>query len=362
MLNIFYKMRKFFTVFFILFSQVSFTQTRIYSNEFLAIGVGARASAMSNSVIASCESSEGGYWNPATLSSIYNKYEISAMHSEYFAEISKFDYLGFAYKIDDSLSIGISAIRFGTDDILNTLELIDENGDIDYDRITKFSVADYAFLFSYSKISKIPGLQYGGNVKIIYRKQGEFATAYGFGFDIAGRYKKKNWLFGANLRDATSTFNAWIFNTELLENTFNITNNDIPENSLEIAMPQLLTGFARKFVISKKFNLLTELDFDISFDGKKNVLITSKALSIAPHFGFELDYKNIIFFRAGVGNFAMIPDFDKDVLNFQPNIGLGVNLYDFSLQYSLANVGSVAATPFSNVISMSYGFSKFKKK
>lgn len=345
-----------------IFSQISFSQTRIYSNEFLAIGIGARASAMSNSVVASCNSSEGAYWNPSVLATIYDKYQISAMHSEYFAGISKFDYLGVSYKLSDSVSTAFSVIRLGTDDILNTLNLVDANGNIDYNRITKFSVADYAFLFSYSKISSVAGLNYGGNLKLIYRNQGDFASAYGFGFDIAARYKKKNMLIGAVLRDASSTFNAWVFNTELLETTFALTGNEIPENSIELTAPQLMTGFARNFIFNENLLLMTEIDLDFSFDGKKNILLSSKALSVNPHIGFELNYKDIVFLRAGAGNFAIIPDFDKNVLNFQPNIGLGVKMYNFSLQYALANIGNVGAMPISNIVSVSYGFQKLKFK
>jgi hypothetical protein len=43
--------------------------------------------------------------------------------------------------------LGISLIRFGVDDILNTTELIDSQGNIDYNRIS-LSTADYGFTFS----------------------------------------------------------------------------------------------------------------------------------------------------------------------------------------------------------------------
>ncbi len=46
----------------------------------------------------------------------------------------------------------------------------------------------YAFLLSYGKKSQIQGLDYGASLKLIYRKQGEFASAYGFGFDLGTQY------------------------------------------------------------------------------------------------------------------------------------------------------------------------------
>ncbi len=346
------------------FSFRSQAQIRIYSNEFLSIGIGAKALAMSNAVVASSDDVYSGFWNPAGLNFIENKYETAAMHSEYFAGIAKFDYLGTAYKIGDSSVIAGSLIRFGIDNIPNTLELIDENGNIDYNRISYFSTADWAFLLSYAKKSLIPGLSYGINAKIIFRNQGEFAKAFGFGFDIGLKYIKKKWLFGANLKDATSTFNAWFYNTDKLKEVFIRTGNEIPANSLEITMPELITGVSRNFKLSEKFSLSPEIDIDVSFDGKKYVLISSKAVSIDPYFGTELNFKNIIFFRTGVGNFAQIPDFDKKTLNFQPSIGLGINILNFKLDYALTDIGNQSVALYSNVFSLSYGFNKlnFKKQ
>ena len=47
--------------------QVSICQK--YSNEFLSIGVGARAQGMGNAFIASVDDVTAGYWNPAGLAS-----------------------------------------------------------------------------------------------------------------------------------------------------------------------------------------------------------------------------------------------------------------------------------------------------
>jgi hypothetical protein len=54
------------------------------------------------------------------------------------------------------------------DDILNTTELIDSQGN-DYNRISLFSTADYGFTFSYARKLPVPGFQYGVNAKIIRR-------------------------------------------------------------------------------------------------------------------------------------------------------------------------------------------------
>jgi hypothetical protein len=265
-----------------------------YSNEFLSIGVGGRGLAMGNSVVASVNDINSVYWNPSGLNKLDKQIEIGAMHSEYFAGISKFDFIGAAYRIDDKSVAGISVIRFGVDDIPNTLDLIDSDGNIRYDRISSFSVADYAFLFSYARELPVDGLSVGGNVKVIRRNAGDFAHAWGFGFDLSAMYEVKNWKFGANLRDATSTFNAWTFNQELLRDVFEATGNVVPENGLELTLPKLLLGAGYLYNISDKFSLYSEIDLQTSTDGKRNTLIKTNFVSVDPSAGLEFGYGDLV--------------------------------------------------------------------
>ena len=122
---------------------------RKYSNEFLAIGVGARALGMSGAFVSAASDATAGYWNPAGLTGITSKFQGALMHSEYFAGIAKYDYGSLATRLDPKSVLAVSVVRFGVDDIPDTSELIDANGNINYDRIQSFSAADYGFLFSY---------------------------------------------------------------------------------------------------------------------------------------------------------------------------------------------------------------------
>ncbi|MBE9469433.1 MAG: PorV/PorQ family protein [Bacteroidetes bacterium] len=351
-------------IFLLIISNIGFSQTAPkYSNEFLSIGIGARSLAMSNATVAISNDAYSNYWNPAGLTLINNDLQLAAMHAEYFAGIAKYDYMGAAYKIDDLSSAGFSIIRFGVDDIPNTLELIDNDGNIRYDRIKSFSVADYAFIFSYAKKSKIEGLRYGGNLKIIRRKAGDFAGAWGFGFDASAQYDYGKWQFGVLARDVTSTFNAWNFNTDELEDVFVLTGNEIPENSIEITLPKFIIAAARKFIFSDKITAIAELDADISTDGKRNVLLKSNIFSVDPHLGIEVAYKNIVFLRSGIGNIQKEPDFDgKNDLTFQPNIGLGIKIKRFSIDYALTDIGNNSIALYSNIFSLTYSIDKKDKK
>ena len=324
-----------------------------YSNEFLSIGVGGRPMGMSGAVVASVSDATAAVWNPAGLSSIPGNLQIAAMHAELFAGISKFDYATLATKIDSTRTIGFSIIRFGTDEIPNTLELIDASGAIDYSKVKSFSIADYAFMFSYAKTTRIEGLRLGGSAKVIHRKVGEFGKAWGFGFDVGAQYSKGNWRFGALGKDVTSTFNAWSFNTETFEETFAQTGNEIPKNSTEVTLPKLILGAGRYIAISKKFTALVELNTDITFDGKRNVLISSDPVSVDPHIGLEVGYSDFIFIRGGIQNIQTVKNLDgTESKIIQPNLGIGIRLGRLTIDYALTNIGQ--ETLYSNVFSLKF--------
>lgn len=325
-----------------------------YSNEFLKIGVGARALGMSNAFVSTADDVTAGYWNPAGLVNMSSDFQISAMHSEYFAGIAAYDYVAFATKIDSVSTIGFSFIRFGVDDIPNTTQLIDADGNIDFNRVSLFSSADYAGLISYSRKSGIEGLSYGGNIKIIHRVIGDFATAWGFGFDLSTQYRKDKWTFGAIARDVTSTFNAW--NTTLDEATvqaLTITGNEVPGSSVEVTLPELVLGVNRAFIFSDKIGMRAELDLKSTFDGRRNVLLKSDPISIDPSFGLEATYDNLIFLRGGIGNFQVTTNIDGNrSTTFQPNFGIGVKLPYVSIDYALTDIGDQSVALYSNVFSV----------
>ncbi len=330
-----------------------FAQAPKYSNEFLAIGVGARSLGMANAQTAVTNDVTAAYWNPAGLVTQSSDIQIGLMHNEYFAGIAKYDYAGFSMKLDTISSLGISVIRMGIDDIPNTIDLYDNQGNINYNRITRFSAADYAMMFTYSRKSKIRGLTYGGNVKVIYRQIGSFARAYGFGLDVAVQYRTGNWFFGAMGRDITSTFNAWTFDlTENMQDVFAATGNEIPENSLEYTLPRLNIGAGKAFRISEKFTSLLALDMDITFDGKRNTIIKSGFASIDPKLGLEFGFRDIVFVRGGVRNIQEITDFgDKTSIRVEPNFGVGIRIKKLvSIDYAMTNIGD--SYFYSNVFSL----------
>lgn len=318
---------------------------------------------MSNSVTASTNDVTSAYWNPAGLNHIGQSWQAAAMHAEYFAGIGQYDYLAFAKRLDKKNTVAVSMVRFGVDNILNTTQLIDENGNVDYDRITKFTAADYALIGSLARTSeKVENLRYGLNVKLIYRQIGDFARAFGFGFDLGAQYDLGKWQVGANLRDATSTFNAWSYTLDDFEDVFEQTGNELPDENLELTLPSLNLGIGRKFKLNDKYTLQPELNAEFTFGGKENTLVSADFGNISPSFGTELGYKNLIFLRGGIGNIQKVTDINnKQTHTLQPNVGVGFLYHGVSIDYAFADIGDASGNLYTNIISVKFDMAQFKK-
>jgi hypothetical protein len=333
--------------------QINAQAFRNYSNEFLNIGVDAAALGMSKSVVATSNDVNSIYWNPAGLVNVED-YEGSLMHASYFAGIANYNFAAFAMPIDDKSAIGISIIRFGVDNILNTTELIDSQGNINFNNISTFSAADYAFNIAYAKNLIFRDLYFGINAKVIRRVIGDFASSWGFGFDAGIQFEKKNWKFGLMVRDITTTYNSWSFNkTEFdkIKNSIPGQNQELPETT-EITKPKIQFGIARKFRVGRDLHLLTELDLNMRFVQTNDIISTSFA-SIDPTFGFQLDYTDIVYLRGGIGNIQNTTQFDGNKsVSLQPNFGVGFKYNGIQIDYALTNIGSVGNALYSNIFSI----------
>ncbi len=354
-------LKKLFILLFLI-SQFAHSQVvRKYSNEFLNIGVDAAAFGMGKAVVATSGDVNSGYWNPAGLVHIED-YQGALMHAEYFAGIAKYDYAAFAMPLDDQSSVGFSIIRFGVDDILDTTELIDSEGNIDYNRVELFSAADYALNMAYARQLIVQGLNIGFNAKMVHRRIGDFASSWGFGLDASLQFERNDWMFGLMLRDITTTFNAWSIDDEKfasIQEAVPGQNEEEPE-TVELTLPKAQLGVARKFEITRDFGLLTEFDLNMRFT-KTNDIISTDFVSIDPAFGFQVDYIEMVFLRAGVGNIQNRIEFDESKsVSFQPNLGVGFRYHGIQVDYALTNIGSVGNALYSNVFSLKIDFDYFR--
>ncbi len=329
-----------------------------YSNEFLAIGVGARAHGMSGAQTALVNDITAGYWNPAGLSAIEAPFQIGAMHAEWFVGVSQYDYLAFGKSLDRDRGgyLAFSLIRLGIDNIPYTINLVNPDGTVNYDNLSTFSAADYAFMGSYARRLRNPAWSAGGSVKLIRRVIGDIGNSWGFGADLGLQYRKGAWMFGVMGRDITTTFNAWSFSlTDREKEVFNQTGNEIPASNTEITRPRIILGAAWRKKLGDKTTLTPALDLECTTDGPRNVLLRSELVSVDPRAGIEADYNNKVQLRAGVGNFQQVKDDfnpNKTKLSLQPNFGVGLSLGRFQIDYALTDIGNVSQVLYSHIFSL----------
>ena len=159
----------------------------------------------------------------------------------------------------------------------------------------------------------------------------------------------------------TTTPNLWSFN--FTEEEQEVLGGEIPVSSVELTGQRAILGAAYRLKFSEKMSLLTSIDFDMTFDGKRNVLVKTDFISIDPHLGMELDYNNLVFLRAGLNN---IQEFTDDTegetfTSFQPNVGIGLKIKDLNIDYAFTGLNRLSDGLYSHVISLRFSFKKNEK-
>ena len=306
-----------------------------YAGEFLAIGVGGRASAMGGAQSAAVRDVTAGYWNPAGLAFV-DYPQISLMHEEHFGNLVNYNYASVAIPYGKDMSFGASLIRLGVDGIPDTREaLIDgvtkeviyditnPRARLDPSRITEFNNTDYALFLTFAKRHS-DNFYFGANAKLIRRDIAEFG-ATGIGFDVGAVYMPYDDLYlGANIQDVTTTLIAWDTGRQ------------------ELISPTMKIGAA--YALDILGGLLTPaVDFDLRFEGREFASnFNIGPVSFDHHFGLEYNFQDIIAIRGGY----------NDVNQF--TMGAGVKLPKLNIDYSFMrmNSGELERLPDSHRISL----------
>jgi hypothetical protein len=172
------------------------------------------------------------------------------------------------------------------------------------------------------------------------------------------------WKLGIVARDLTSTFNAWSFRfTEKEKEILYLTNNEIPVKSTELTAPRLVIGGSYDFPISEKLSLMAEANLNLTFDGKRNTLVSSKAVNVDPCLGLQADINNTFFVRAGINNFQQALA-DGDTLNlqkvwiYQPSLGAGVKIKNVTIDYAYSNLANQSNPLYTHVFSLKFNLAK----
>jgi hypothetical protein len=111
------------------------------------------------------------------------------------------------------------------------------------------------------------------------------------------------------------------------------------------------------FRLNKNLNLMAEANFDLTFDGRRNTVLSTNAVSLDPKLGLEAAWKNVFFVRAGVNNFQKALD-DDDITNtkkvwiYQPGVGAGFTLSNVLIDYAFTNLANQSNPLYTHVFSL----------
>lgn len=357
-------MKTYISILFIIFYYTSQSQlVRKYSNEFLKIGVGAKHLSTGGSMMTTQNDPASVFYNPGSIGA-FDRVSVSAMHNSYFAGIGNFDYGGIVFPLKYKQNIGVSIVRFGIDNIPNTINLYHPDGSIRYEGISTFSISDMALYLSFGKRTlDTLGFSVGGSAKIIKRDYSSFGGAWGFGIDLGAQYAKDNYSVGVYLQDVTTTFSTWSFQFDSAQRlVFEQTGNEIPKSSSEITLPSIHIGGQYHFLFGKgkniQFNPMGKLSI---YTEKRNVLLAAP-ISVDLSIGGEVGIYNVAFIRFGLNNFTKATnDLGEEYMSYTPSLGAGFKLGQFDIDYSFNNVANSGVGLYSHVFSAAYRFHKKDK-
>lgn len=316
-----------------------------YGNDFLSVGAGARALGMGSAHSALTNDVTSGFWNVAGLSSL-EKPEVIYMHSERFGGVVGYDYGAAALPLKSGKGVvSISFFRQGVDNIANTLNAWDNergaNGGPKADPeayITKFSAADMAIYFSYSK-QHSERLSYGASAKIINQRLGPFANAWGYSLDVGAQYKTDFIDLGVSIQDVTTMQKMWSVDEGEFEGFQETFGDSIPSGENEYVLPSVRLGASKAFSLSD-FDIIAAADLNLLFENRQAYYLNLGAMSVEPHIGGEVTYKNRISFRTGLTDFIDDPE---SGLSVSPTLGLGFRVKTFYIDYGFASFAGTSS-------------------
>jgi hypothetical protein len=119
--------------------------------------------------------------------------------------------------------------------------------------------------------------------------------------------------------------------------------------------------------LGKKSSLLAEANFDFTFDGRRNTVVSADPVSIDPKLGLECNVNEVFFIRAGINNFQKALA-DGDTLNqkkvwiYQPSVGAGFRIQNVKIDYAFTNLANQSNPLFTHVFSLQVDLVNDKKK
>ena len=109
------------------------------------------------------------------------------------------------------------------------------------------------------------------------------------------------------------------------------------------------------------YSILASVNMNMRF-AQTNDVFSNNLVSIDPALGVEAGYIDMVFLRAGVGNFQNVKQIDgSQAVNFQPNIGLGFKYKGIQVDYALTDIGDQSVALYSNIFSLKVDLDIFRR-
>lgn len=312
-----------------------------YGSDFLSVGGGSRALAMGSAHAAVANDLTAAYWNVAALTEIAT-IEGIYMHSERFNGIVNYDYGAVAIPLPEAGSIvAVSLFRQGVDGIKNTLDAWNEaNGQPipnPTDSFSEFSAYDLAFFVSYAQTMN-EFSSWGTSFKIINSSIGPFANAWGYSIDLGYFEKHESYRWGIMIQDLTKLRKFWQVNKGNLKKLESF-GDIVPDGQNESVNPNIKLGVAKDFIY-KDFTLVSAVDLDLKYENRKAYFINWGKMSMEPHFGIEVGYKQSIYLRSGLTDVLID---DKNNYTSSVTLGAGFHIRNITIDYGLGSFTGISS-------------------
>lgn len=304
--------------------------------QFLKIGVGARATAMSGSVVGLIDDASSVYWNPSGLVGV-NRMSIDANITDWFLDVEHKNFT-LVFPIDASQSVAVSATLLS----MGKMEITTEREPTGTGYF--FEASDFTVGLSYA-IQVVDFFSFGVNAKYITQniyKESASAFAIDLGTTLTTDYKGikigMSFLnFGTKMRlegpDLQKSYD---------QNPNNATNTGVASNldTEEWGLPLMIKVGVGWDIISNSDALMWSDMHKLRFGIDANHPIdTPEYLST----GVEYGWHDLIFIRSGY-------DFNNEERDY--TLGAGINLRvsnDFSARFDYAYINYTRLTPVHNL-------------
>ena len=289
-----------------LFPNLGGQRTGTTSLQFLKIGVGARATGMSESFVAVSDDITSLQWNPAGLVA-FKENGITASYTQWFVD-SRLSNFGGVYHFGGSNAIGFNIVSLSTEDMKVTTEY-QPNGTGEYFRFSDLSIG-----LSYAR-QMTEQFSFGATVKYVLEDLGSLKM-HGVLGDLATFYRTG--LGTSRFAIMISNFGGQVTPTGTATladgSTINSFQRFPPPTNFQL-------GFAMEPWMNKENRLTTSIQLNSPTDNAENLCI-----------GVEYAYKDFLFFRGGY-------KINVDDENFSGGVGVKVpiSFAYTNFDYSISN-------------------------